>query len=825
MQQMKKGARAQFFSTVSCAALLLSVAPLGAHAQTAAPSNEAVTIGEVIVTASRRAETVSKLPFNVTAYGGEQLQRSGVSDVAALTKQVPNFSIQDNGARTQASSIPIIRGLNASQAVLAGARYFQSPVGFYQGNAPITGAFPLYDLERVEVLRGPQGTLYGAGSLSGAVRLVPVDPKLGQFSGSASVSGGVVSHSKKNNYSGQAIVNIPLGEDAALRIGARHEYQAGFIDYHDVLKREGDNYLTGLPVLATPSDVANSPGVYFTQKDGNYAKTTGARAAFMWKPTDAFSLNLAYNYARSRGVGGNIDNSRFPGGPSPIDPRRTLQPTGEYERSLPSLEPWSRRSQLASLDASYDLGFATLATTMTYGKTHGQALNDSTVNLLGTPAGFYYTGTPANPRTVIPNAYPDRDRSYTQEFRLVSNAGSKFDYVVGAFFQQQRRYLGQFIYAPGADTQSLAAGGGSKKPIAAGGTYVPLYANSLAYRQETAQDFKDYSAYGELTWHITDAWQVTGGGRYFHQTFDQKLTAASSLFFFTLDERSGSKGNDQIFKLNTSYKYDGSNQVYATWSQGFRRGGANAFATTGGTLEPRELLSYAPDKTNNFELGAKGTFARIYYSADVFYVSWDKAQIDMQTPYNLTSVVLNAKKAASKGVELELNGPILDTGVNFNFGLAYAKARLSDSFAFAAGNGAGGVVANAIRGSKGDRLPGAPDWSGAVNFNYKQDLGDVGSLTYALGADFRSSTVNLLSSYSKNIPTRVAPGYVMLNGSVSFAHDGWEAQLYSSNLLDKRVAYANAPQSLTSRAKLGAWGDYTPVSRPREVGIRLTRRW
>lgn len=815
------------FATVSCVAVLTALAPSSAAAQdTAAPAtDETATLGEVIVTASRRAETVSKLPFNISAYGGQQLERANVTSVAALTRQVPNFTIQDNGPRTTASAIPIIRGLNASTPTVAAARYFQSPVGFYLGNAPLTGAFPLFDVQRIEVLRGPQGTLYGAGSLSGAVRIVPIDPKLDEFSGAVSASAGHVAHSGKASYSVSGAMNVPVAETLALRFNAKHQYDAGFIDFHDVLRRADNDYQYGAPLLANPTDVANSPGVYFDKDDANAARTTSARAAMLWKPTDAFSLTLAYNYAYSKGVGGNIDNNSFKGGPSPLDPRQIHRPTGDYERSSPTLEPWERRTQLATLDGSYDLGFATLSTTLAYGKSKADTLNDSTVNLLGSPYGYYYTGVPANPRVVIPVGNPDSDRSYTEEVRLVSNSGGVVDYVLGAFFQQQRRYIGLHVLTPGGDVQSAAAHGGSTLPIAAGGTYVPLFADGSSFVQDTVQKFKDASVYGDLTWHVTDRWQITGGGRFFHQTFSSDLDAASSFFFITVDERSTFKTDSQIFKLNTSFRLNPANQVYATWSQGYRRGGANAFALDGPLREPRDLIEYEPDKTNNFEAGFKGTLAGIYYSADVFYIAWDKPQIDLSTPYGLWPVVVNGKKATSKGFEAELSGPIGPPGLTFSLGLAYAKARLTKDFALPAGNAAGGIVRNAIVGLKGDRLPGAPDWSGAANVAYRREISGLGTVTSSLGVDFRSSTINQLPSLSPNAPTRRAPAYALMNGNIVWERDDWQAELYVTNLADTRVRFASNFRTNASYQLTGDWGNAFAVARPREIGARLTRRW
>ncbi|KGB53070.1 TonB-dependent receptor precursor [Sphingopyxis sp. LC81] len=821
---------------------VLSTTP--AMAQDSAQASEPSGDGDIIVTASRREQRVTDLPFNISAYGGEQIERANISSVASLTRQVPNFNIVDAGARTAAAQIPIIRGLNASQTSTNAARYFQSPVGFYSGNAPVTGSLPLYDISRVEVLRGPQGTLYGAGSLSGAVRVVPTDPKLGEVSGSVTGSVGKLSHSKDPSYAFGGIVNLPVGDTIAIRLVARQEHQGGFIDTRDVLKRQGDSYITGVPVLANTADVANSPAVYFTEKDYNYADTTFARAAIRWEPSDDFSVGLAYNFAKSKGVGGNIDNDSFGGGPSPLDPRIQLEPTGEYERSVPMLEPWNRRTELASLDASYDLGFATVSATVAYGKTRGRSSNDSTVSLLGSPYGFFYTGAPANPRAVIPVANNDRDQSWTEELRIVSKEGGFIDYTAGVFLQQQKRRIDLVVYAPGAGEQSFAAGG-SRTPIYQGyfglpdATYIPTLADGTAYSQITHQKFREVSFFGDVTLNLSDNWSVTGGARVFKQKFSSNLNSFSTLFAppgspevdgVGVQSRSSSnatKGTDQIFKVNTSYKLSGGGQVYATFSQGFRRGGANAFSTPADNpiiFEPAQLLTYKPDRTNNFEVGIKGSMSRIYYSLSAFYVDWKNPQIDLQTPFNLFPVVVNGSKAESKGFELELSGPIAVDGLSFNLGLAYARARLSEDFGLPAGDGGGSEVPNAIRGAKGDQLPGAPDWSGAGSLTYRHAAGK-GEMTYNLGFDFRSGTWNQLRSQSTNTPASKQSGYIMFNGSIGYAIDDWNIELYGTNLLDKRAVYTANLRTLNSIATLGNWGNAYSVSRPREVGIRLSKSW
>lgn len=242
-------------------------------------------------------------------------------------------------------------------------------------------------------------------------------------------------------------------------------------------------------------------------------------------------------------------------------------------------------------------------------------------------------------------------------------------------------------------------------------------------------------------------------------------------------------------------------------------------------LEPTALLTYKPDTTNNYEAGVKGTAFNLYYSADVFYIDWNKPQIDLLTPFNLTAVVVNGNGASSTGVEFEVSGPIGPKGLSFNLGAAYAKARLTKDFELPAGSGGGTVVPDAITGLKGDRLPGAPDFSGSGNINYKYHLQDLAALTFSIGADYRSSTVNILPNINPNTPASSAPAYVSLHGSIVYENGPWEAELFGTNLADKRIVLAAGVRTLASYPLLGNWGNSYAIGRPREIGLRLTRHF
>ena len=552
--------------------------------QPAAPAN---ALDEVIVTATRRQSTVEEIPYNITALSGDALARTGTVDLAQLANQIPGFNFEDRGPRFAGSTVPIMRGLNASDTDRPGMVVEQMPVGTYIGNSPTVGYLPLTDLERVEVLRGPQGTLYGAGSLGGAIRLIPNSPKLNEWSGNVEVSGTDTAHSSDAGYSSSLLLNAPLGPIAAIRISGRYEHQPGFIDQYGIMARQG-NPITGVPILANPSDVAGSSAFYYNKTDANYADVSSGRISLLLQPSEAFRVELGYNGSYLQGVNGMQDNPTYAGGAAPWDPRITLPATGNYQIVSPTLAPYFRHTSLTNLDASYDAGFATVSATTTYGETSAVTGSDANTLILGLPATYlpYYTGTPINPRYVATMNDSDSDHRFTQEVRLVSKSGGKLEYVVGVFYEHDTRKLTWDIYEPGTTAQTQASGGYPVSTSPDGHTFT----------EHAPQQFKEEAVFGELSWHITQRWQVTGGSRFFHQTLTQNQDFTSYIIDLTGGNSSSNSISDHIFKLNTSYEFVDHHYLYATFSQGFRRGGVNAFPLSGFYQESPAILDYKPDK-------------------------------------------------------------------------------------------------------------------------------------------------------------------------------------------------------------------------------------
>src|SRR5580658_1694199 len=285
---------------------------------------------EVVVTATRRQESLEAVPYSISVVSPDQIAASGATDIASLAAQVPGLSMYDYGARFAGAVSPIIRGINATGSPARGFRTFeQDPVGTYIGNSPIDGYFQLDDLNRVEILRGPQGTLYGAGALGGALRLIPNSPELHKVSGSIEAGAARLEHSDGTGYTLKAMVNLPIADTLAFRASAKYAYEPGFVSVYGLLKRS-NNGLSGIPELADPSDPVNSPGIYSSRDDWNFQKTFTGRAAALWKPTEAFSAELAVLHSNVRGDGAPQVNPDFGGGVSPLDPLTTLPPGGHY---------------------------------------------------------------------------------------------------------------------------------------------------------------------------------------------------------------------------------------------------------------------------------------------------------------------------------------------------------------------------------------------------------------------------------------------------------------------------------------------------------------
>ncbi len=789
----------------------------------AASGGQAQALREIIVTASRRRETIQSVPYSITVVTPQQLANAGVTNLSSLANYVPGVSMFDYGARFAGAVQPTIRGINANGEPRGFRSFEQSPVGIYVNNSPLEGYIQLIDLKRIEVLRGPQGTLYGAGALAGAIRLIPNEPRLNRVSGWAQVGGDSIAHSSGKGYTLAGVINLPIGHHLAFRAAAKYDDQPGWINVYGLLKRSNPG-VSGVPLLANPSDPVSSSGIYGHRTDWNYEKTFTGRAALLWQPTESFKALLAILHSGLRGDGGPQVNPNFPGGVSPLDPNVTLPPGGPYQEFSQINQPYSRYTNLTSLDMSYDLGFATLSSTSSYQTTTGRTLEDDTYNIAGTAGGFwipYYAGTPANPRFVYDYQFGDSEHTFTQEVRLVSKTPlwHRLDYVFGAFYETQRRGGSWTIANPGSPERSVAQG--CTSPVYYGSAYpdclVTSGPNDVTFTQVDTQHFQQESVYGDLTLHVTGRLDITGGLRHFVQQFtDAQLYLDYTFPTLIPATPRSAPASANIGKLDVSYEYAGDQYVYALWSQGFRRGGANSVPVTGPFAESPLLSDYKPDRTNNYEVGLKGRFANgLSYAFDVFDIYWDNPQIFESLPSG-NLAVFNGNTAQSKGVEFQSAGPLFVPGLTYNFGVSYADAKLTSNFSLPANNGAGVIVPGLITGEAGDRLPGSPRTSITAALNYQHVLTPGYMLALSVNGSYHSSI--RMGLPTGNVPAQRSSSYLVMNMSASISHDPMRYTLYVTNLLDKEELLVppplpNAFDNLTND---------TIVNQPRMIGARVT---
>jgi iron complex outermembrane recepter protein len=818
----KPVARTAVGAAVFCALYGL---PRAGCAQQQPPSPAATELGEITVTATKREATLESVPYSLSVVSGDELARSGVTDLASLANEVPGLAYYDFGARQSGAEVPIIRGLNASDNAVQNRSFRtfeQSPVGTYIGNSPFDGYFQLDDIQRVEVLRGPQGTLYGAGSLGGALRIIPNAPELGKFSGSIDASSGYLKGAADAAYTVSGVLNVPLGDTLAFRASAKFGYQPGYINAYGLLQRTGSP-LTGIPVLADPSDPINSPGVYYEKKDWNDQNSFTGRAALRWQPIDRFSADLAFIYANVNGDAGPWANPSFPGGPNPIDPRIIFPKGGDNTTFSAVDNQFYRRTTLSSADLSYDAGFATLSSTSTYATTNGWTMSDGTY-VIGTISEFnienYYGGNPENPRFIQPGLFTDSAHTFDEEIRLVSKTSpdAMFDYAVGLFYENQERIGGWYNPNPGSPERAVQQG--CTAPYYAGLSFPNCLLEEGPgdenFVQVDTQNFTDRSEFGEFTWHFTREGQITLGGRHFEQSF----TDAQSYLVYTYDtlipaSPHSAPASKNTWKVNPSYQYAPDQYVYAIWSQGFRRGGANSVPSVGIYKESPLLASYAPDSVNNYEAGFKGRFQNGFsYTFDVFDIHWSDPQISSSLPDG-NLAVYNAHSAISKGFEMEARGPLYLPGLSFSIGAAYADATLASDFSLPANEG-GVITPGAITGTRGEALPGSPKVSGAATLNYVETIAPGYDFSASLNGTYRSTVPLFLSPPNNYLHSQA---YALANLSATVSHDGFRVGFYSTNLFNKRADISPyAPNDFTNGGGLLQNNVY---NLPREVGVKV----
>lgn len=366
---------------------------------------QGAVLEEVRVTATRRDESILDIPYNISAVSGASIEAAQMTDQAELLRSIAGVGIIDRGYRNSGTVNTIrIRGLNVDSSIVGDFAVASAPtVSTYVNDTPVFANFVLKDLERVEVLRGPQGTLYGSGSLAGTVRYIMREPDFEELYGKVSGGFSQTDGSDGWNWTTDAMLNLPLTDTLALRVVAGKNDYDGITDYKNVYVLDN----SGVPVA--PNGVLAADAVYRDVEDADDVDIWFARAALRFQPNERVDATLSY-HTQSDDIGGRRGTTSGSNGAG--------ERYADNELGAVLLEPSSRDIDLVSLEADIDLGFATLTSSTSHYEHSGEGTSENTgfYAQLGWIAAFYYN----YPRPMASAERSYDDKSFIQELRLVS---------------------------------------------------------------------------------------------------------------------------------------------------------------------------------------------------------------------------------------------------------------------------------------------------------------------------------------------------------------------------------------------------------------------
>ncbi len=715
-------------------------------------------IEEIVVTATRRETTVQDVPYNITAISGARLADAQIIDNTELMREIAGASVVDRGYRNVGviNSV-MIRGLNVDSSAFGDYALNTVPtVSTYVNDTPIYAGFMLKDVNRIEVLRGPQGTLYGSGSLGGTVRYIMNAPDTEELAGTVNVWGSQTDGSEGSNFGGDLILNAPLSDNAAFRLLAGTIQQDGIVDLPNAYVLDSN----GTPVA--PADVLDPTATYQRIEDADDVDIKYARAALYVEPSETFNFTLSYQM-QSDEIGGRRQRTNGLDGFG--------NPYGEYELGSIQREPSSRDVNLTSLEAEIDLGFATLTSSTSVYDHEGDSVSENTgfyaqLNWLQ----FYYYNYP-RPMASAVRTYSDE--AFVQELRLVSAGEGNVDWVVGAFYRDQDLNSTQ---------QSLLRGFETWADTFFGDPTLIVTDRDFNYSRD--ENFTDLGVFGEVTYHFSDEFRVSGGLRYFDNEFTNNTYMAVGLWapgiFFIEDTATFTESEDDVlFKVNASFDISDDSMVYATISEGYRRGGSNAVPLSGPFAEDPGWQQYGSDSVMNYEIGIKGSTEKFRYSAAAFFVDWDNVQLNTASTNWAFFTAANGDSAETKGLELEIDGYITDQ-LRYNVGYAYVQAELTaDAFA--------PTATTRVLASSGATLPGTAEHTLNAAMQYTTELGNGMGWSTRIGGYYQSDTQNSLGDFGRAPGTflRKIDGFALWNLSSWIYRDQWSATLYVKNLTNE----------------------------------------
>ena len=621
--------RTALFLTTGVAALLASTPAFAAQdaveaapapaAEAPAPAESRDDSGElIVVTATKREQVLIDVPQSITVVGEETLERNQAKNFQDYLKLVPGLQLTQS---TPGQGRLVLRGVNtggvaSSVAVYVDETTFGSSSGLVNG-AILAGDFDTFDVGRIEVLRGPQGTLYGASSLGGVLKFVTNEPQTRALEARGRVSIETVDDGDIS-YLGSALVNVPISDDVAFRASGYYRNIGGYID----------------SIGTGGSDIDSNI---------NDSLSYGGRVSLLVRPSDQFSVRFTAYLQDLKSDGSDSVDADFV-------TTKTLY--GDLTQSQFVAEHTDVKYRVYNATATYDLGFADVTSVTSYGKLDQQFRNDYTtfygpviLGLLGLDTEVFQNQT-------------TRVTRFTQEVRLTSPASDKFEWLVGGYYTNEDGLIDQHI---------IAAEPGELDPVIFAG-FLPVEGFATI-----ESDYKELAGFANATVYFGENFDLSFGGRYSKNKQKAAQTSSGALAGAT---DFGVKSDESVFTFSVApkYKFNEHLSLYARVAKGFRPGGPNVIPPT---APPGTPTTYASDSLISYELGLKGETSDRKFSWDLaaFHIDWK--DIQLFASINNFGVNTNAGTARSNGLEATFTARPVQ-GLSLSANAAFTDAKLTE---------------------------------------------------------------------------------------------------------------------------------------------------
>jgi iron complex outermembrane recepter protein len=730
---------------------------------------------EITVTAMKRESTVLNVPFSIAAPTEEVLRSRGVEDIEGIAANVGGFTVQNLGP---GQSQVAMRGVSAGQ-IVRDQPGVKEQVGTYLDESVVsmslfTPDLDLIDVSRVEVLRGPQGTLFGSGSLAGTVRYITNQPQLGVTSGFVELGGSAVDGGSLGGNA-KLTLNTPLGDKAALRLASYFSRLPGYID-------------------AVQPDLR-------VREDVNSGFRTGLRAAARFVPNDRLSIMPRIVYQKVETDGWNrVDAFNILA--NPFTTTRPAVTLGEREQFTQLEEKFTDDFVLGDFHLAYSFGDIALTSITSYAYRDVLVVRDATTltgsitgGSIGLPENVYTLDSPLNDATEA--------RTWTQEVRFSSHAG-RFPWVAGAFYSRQDRDYGQdlptigFEALTGIPTQGLRAPRDS------------LFFSDLSYTLD------QFALFGEATLPVNDTVSVTAGLRFYHFSEDKEqifdgIFGNDDNGSLLVSQPGSTNANGVAPRLIATYKLSGDANLNAQVSRGFRLGGINDPLNVP-LCTPQDLVTFGGRETWkdetvwNYEVGYKTRMlnGNGAFNISAFYMDIHDLQATVTAGSCSSRVVFNVPRARSQGVEVEFEAAPhrnIDFALSGSFNDSELRSTLTST-------DAGGAISVVSGIEEGRRLPTVPRFQLAAAATYQAEV-RPGSLAYVTGTyqhigsrftqvgDDELGRLDLLSFGANTIGAPLTatvftypaelPAYDLVNLRFGVRRQAWDVSLFINNVTDERA--------------------------------------